>query len=369
MGELAPSDWNPSKNDGRVAMPEPATAAEAKRIEKLNVLKTIKKPVLSAFPFLTKVVYKNLTVKQYAELLMKTVGVPQEYQAGFLPYLLPFLDPAVNPDYAVLLVEAGQPCKKLRVTQDFEDMAANIERAREGGLDEEELQQVINGRYIANVLMVAYPLGYSGIAQNLEYDVNGNAIGAKQLEVNRLYKCDRSLELKYPEAHAEARKRWIEATADGLVKRIPTAGAQLIAGLLTTQKELNAAFDEAVAQNGKGWNALPGLISRLVNAQAYVIVTKKLGVPTANVEATIAYASTILPLLQKAADDMTPVTLPPRPQITPEQTEALKAQGKISLTRKAGRRHTKTNRKTRRNKKEHRNVVPSHRKRRGTSRR
>lgn len=371
MGELAPSGWYPGAKDARgIGMPEAATEAEAKRIEKLNVLKTIKKPVLKGFPFLTKVVFKNMTVKQYADQLMTTAGVPLEYQAGFLPYLLPFLDPALNPDYAVLLVEAGQPCKKHRVTLDFQDLAARVQDAREGGLDEEGIEQLIRGRYIANVLMVAYPLGYSGVAQNLEYDVNGNAIGAKEMEVNRFYPCDRSLEVKYPEAHAEARKRWIEATADALAKNLPSANAKFVSALLSSKKSLDDAVQKAIGSNGKSWDDIPTLISRLVQAKAYVLVAKKFGVPTANVDDSIAYAEQVLPLLQNAADEGKPATLPGRPRADSSSIfESLKAQQKLITTQKAGRRRSKTNRVTRKQKKQHRNGVASHRRRFQSSRR
>lgn len=400
MGDLAPRGSYPGKEalqrekEIRLSKPvsetppEPEfkmyTPAETKRVGKLNVLNPVRKPLIQSFPYLTKVVYKNMTVKQYAELLMKTSGVPTEFYEPFLPYLLPYLDPAKKPDYSRLLVEAGQPCKKARVERDFILLESALKYAKENLEETKEIakgknrekdikdaerviQTIIDGRFPPNAAMIGEPLGESGIAENLDFDVNGNAIGVHEEDVNRMYLCDRWLELRYPEAHAKARLRWIDADAATRESQTKTK-EQAASGLDKKKKELNEAIDTAIKDSGRTWESIPSLITRYVELSGTTKLAKKFGLLTYDAEADLKYAEMLIPILQKAADKNERAVIPPRPAYTRDEELAPFLRKKL-LTAKAGRRHTKMNRKTRKNKKQHRNVVPSHRKRGGTARR
>lgn len=163
--------------------------------------------------FLGSLLAPKMTVAQYAGKVMDEVGIPAEYRARFLPILIPYFDPARSPDYAAILVRAGQPCTKSAVQSTIASIPDKLKQYEEGGVDEEQINDFYDATFRQLALTFAVPLETSPLRDNLMFDANGNAVAVKNADISRMYICDRFLELRNPVAHKTARESQIQEAA------------------------------------------------------------------------------------------------------------------------------------------------------------
>lgn len=203
---------------------------------------------------------RSIPVEEFARDLMEAGGVPAEFREQFLPYLLPALDPAKNPDYAAIIVRAGQPCTRASVVGNFKELQRRLDAVDEGVEPGEEAEQAKNailvGALLGQAMTLAEPLEQGPLSVNLEFDENGNAVNVKVADIGRMYPCNRYLETKYPEAHAEVEERRINQAAEASAAayrtnptRMVVAADEAVAELTKTTRELASVLERAGPAN------------------------------------------------------------------------------------------------------------------------
>jgi len=225
---------------------------------------------------------RGITVEEFARDLMEAGGVPTEYREDFLPYLLPALDPAKNPDYAAIIVRAGQPCTRTAIVGNFKALQDRIDYVVDNMDNEDDAKEakksLLESLFRGQVMTLAEPLEEGPLKVNLEFDENGNAVGVQPSDLGRMYPCNRYLETKYPEAHAEVEERRLKQATEAAANvyrtnptRMLAAADEQIAELTEGTRELASVLERADAEHRQDISQFIGSVYARLFAAKYTL--------------------------------------------------------------------------------------------------
>lgn len=273
-------------------------------------------------PFLNYEIEKGVTVKQYLQELLKVSGIPKKYQKEASAYILPYLDPAKQPEYDQILVQASQPCIQNAIAGNFGALEDRLDYVRKQSSDksaQDAFEKAVTGSLMLSLGQTFLaPIRLTAIGENLVYDKNDNPIGTRLSDIPRMYPCDRYLSAKYTPIHKQYYDRLIKQFYENAIKKSRRDKTELkkmvVKSLQTLAKTIDTSVRDAIPSlknKNKKLSAVGAIVPPMLELRGTLAAAKEVNLNYPSVEEYVNAVDSFRERYAEALEEGKPFAQPP----------------------------------------------------------